>query len=68
MAEMLREADAYDTFNRHMSKIQDAIIAIEKLEMEHPVNSQAFALEVAAEDLTKLSKTYRAKRTAAQKR
>ena len=63
---LIQEANIDDAFNRHMSKIQDAISALEKLEqkMDQPVSSQPRMLDVAAEDLTKLSKKLAEKRGA----
>jgi hypothetical protein len=61
---LLNEAQVDDEFNRNMQKIQDAVIALEKLlprfKETKPVRTQFRACDVAAEDLQRLSKRLQA--------
>lgn len=58
---LIREANEDDKFNRQMLKIQDAIEALEKINLEWPVASQVRMLEVAGDDLRKLADGLKAK-------
>lgn len=52
----INESKGDDKFNKHLSKIQDAIQALENLELESPVVSQVNSLMVASTDLSNLAK------------
>ena len=58
MGKLLKEAAIDDRFNVQMNRIQQAIIALEKLTDElvqaGPVGSQRTALQAAASDLKRL--------------
>jgi hypothetical protein len=66
---LLQEAELDDQFNTQLSKIQEAIIKLEKLagsfnKNQHwPVRTQIRGLEVAHQDLDKLVTLYSGLRT-----
>jgi len=61
--QLLKEATTDDRFNAHLSKLQDAIIGLEKTSKDfsprypRPVKSQLAGIEVAIADLEKVRKT-----------
>jgi hypothetical protein len=59
---LIQEADTDDQFNNQLMKIQDAIERVEKLVIDHPVSTQIRMLEVAGNDLLKLSKQLQIRR------
>ena len=55
MTKLIKEANNVDLFNKQMMKIQEAIVALEKIvPLMDPLASQSHALELSSDDLKRL--------------